>query len=91
MHPGMRMQIQLSKLVASFQSIPEDMKRRFTVNGEPLIEEGAEGRSPMLGASFSRTTGFNVPVRPTLASSGASQSISATEPTELVLCYHLAL
>ena len=69
------MQIQLEKLTASFQSVTEDVRRRFVVDGEPLLEEGLEGRSPILGASFSRTTGFSIPSRPTLASSGKSLPI----------------
>lgn len=63
-------QIQLEKATASFQSVTEDLRRRFAVDGEPLLEEGVEGKSPMLGASFfNRTTGFAVPQKAVISSS----------------------
>lgn len=68
----MWLQIQLEKATASFQSVTEDLRRRFAVDGEPLLEEGVEGKSPMLGASFfNRTTGFAVPQKAVISSSGA--------------------
>ena len=61
-------QVQLAKLTASFQSISEDLRRRFVVDGEPLLESDSIGSSPVLASSLRRTTGFAVPP---LASSGA--------------------
>lgn len=58
-------------MVTDFQKVTEDLKRRFVVNGEPLIEEGmVVGGSPMGSGSFKRMTGFTLPQRPTMASSG---------------------
>ena len=71
--PKIRMclQLQLDNLVTDFQKVTEDLKRRFVVNGEPLIEEGmVVGGSPMGSGSFKRMTGFTLPQRPTMASSG---------------------
>ncbi|KAK9800247.1 hypothetical protein WJX73_005883 [Symbiochloris irregularis] len=71
-------QIQLEKLTATFQTVPEDVRRRFAVDGEPLLEDGgAIGRSPKLGASFSRHTGFDIPMRPSLASSAPPSRTSS--------------
>lgn len=77
-------QIQLQKLTSSFQSVTEDMKRRFAVAGEPLIEEaGPGGKSPRLG-SFYRQTDFVIPTRPTLASSGMRAVICAGLKSEVI-------
>ena len=61
----------------SFQTVTEDLKRRFAVNGEPLIDESvvgslSRGTSPhWSNGSFSRQTGFQLPGLPPLSSSGA--------------------
>ena len=70
------LQLQLDNLVTDFQKVTEDIKRRFVVNGEPLIEEGmVVGGSPMGSGSFKRMTGFTLPQRPTMASSGEGSSL----------------
>ena len=56
--------IQLENLTQSFQTVTEDLKRRFAVNGEPLIDEHvvgsfSRGSSPLV-SSFPRTTGFAI-------------------------------
>ncbi len=57
--------VQLENLTQSFQTVTEDLRRRFAVNGEPLLDEGqlvgsfSRGSSPAMG-SFSRTIGFNM-------------------------------
>ena len=71
-------QVQLEKLTAAFQNVTEDLKRRFVVNGEPLIDESAiVGNSPMSssGGSFRRTLGFAVPRQPAMSSSGESAAL----------------
>ena len=73
--------VQLENLTQSFQTVTEDLKRRFAVNGEPLIDESvvgsyaSRGSSPSrtLSGSWRRTTGFSIPARPALSSSGAHQ------------------
>ena len=71
------LQLQLDNLVTDFQKVTEDLKRRFVVNGEPLIEEGmVVGGSPMGSGSFKRMTGFTLPQRPTMASSGDGEQIT---------------
>lgn len=70
--------VQLENLMQDFQEVTEDLKRRFAVNGEPLIDETvvgsfSRGSSPHFG-SFIRTTGFAVtsprsPVLPPLSTS----------------------
>lgn len=37
------LQVQLENLTSSFQSVTEDLKKRFAVNGEPLIDESVVG------------------------------------------------
>lgn len=66
-------QVQLSKLTAAFQTVTEDMKRRFVVDGEPQINEfDVVGCSPMSegAGSFRRNVGFLVPPSRTMSSSG---------------------
>lgn len=64
------LQLQLEKLTASFQCVTEDLRRQFMVDGEPLLHENSIGSSPILASSFRRTTGFNIPDRNQLSSSG---------------------
>lgn len=58
--------VQLENLTQSFQTVTEDLKRRFAVNGEPLVSDEhivgsfSHGSSPMMGGSFTRTTGFRL-------------------------------
>ena len=41
-------QVQLEKLTETFQTVTEDLKRRFAVNGESLVDEAnISGSSPM--------------------------------------------
>ena len=64
--------MQLEKLTASFQCVTEDLRRRFMVDGEPLLHENSIGSSPVLSSSFRRISGFTVPERPLqLSTSGA--------------------
>lgn len=64
-------QLQLEKLTASFQYVTEDLRRQFMVDGEPLLHENSIGSSPILASSFRRTTGFTVPDKPPMSTSGA--------------------
>ena len=56
--------MQLEKLTASFQCVTEDLRRRFMVDGEPLLHENSIGSSPVLASSIRRVAGFDVPDRP---------------------------
>ena len=70
--------MQLEKLTASFQNVSEDLRRRFVVDGEPLLDSDSIGSSPVLASSLRRTTGFAVTPRAvTLASSGAPAWLGA--------------
>lgn len=62
-------QVQLEKLTATFQKVPEDLRHHFSVDGEQILEDGGFGKSPSLSPRFGRTTGFSLPDRPTMASS----------------------
>lgn len=70
--------MQLEKLTASFQCVTEDLRRQFMVDGEPLLHENSIGSSPILASSFRRTTGFNIPDRNQLSSSGQKTPTSQT-------------
>ena len=75
-------QVQLEKLTEQFQVVTEDMRRRFAVDGEPMVNAGhvsassplATAASPLRTASagFFRQTGFapSEQGRPGVASSG---------------------
>jgi len=65
-----KLQVQLEKLTATFRKVPEDLRHHFSVDGEQILEDGAFGKSPSLSPRFGRTTGFSLPERPTMASSG---------------------
>lgn len=60
--------VQLENLTQSFQTVTEDLKRRFAVNGEPLVSGEhvvgslSRGSSPMVpyGGSFTRIAGFSL-------------------------------
>lgn len=77
-------QVQLEKLTEAFQTVTEDLKRRFAVNGESLVDESnvigsspmSAGNSPFRSISgsgaFDSQRGFSMLQRPSLASSGAS-------------------
>lgn len=82
MHPTSVQQVQLEKLTEQFQTVTEDMRRRFAVDGEPMVNAGhvsassplAMAASPLRAASvgFFRQTGFTPPQqsRPGMAASG---------------------
>jgi uridine kinase/adenylate cyclase class IV len=71
--------IQFENLTSEFQKVTEDLKRKFAVNGEPLIDEAivgslSRGSSPLVG-SFQRTIGFKpTGEKPVLSSSLPSNS-----------------
>lgn len=71
--------IQFENLTSEFQKVTEDLKRKFAVNGEPLIDEAivgslSRGSSPLVG-SFQRTIGFKPTAeKPVLSSSLPSNS-----------------
>ena len=79
--------VQLDNLTQSFQTVTEDLRKRFAVNGEPLIDEHhvgsfSRGSSPLVG-SFSRTIGFNL-TSPSGERGGGSRSrpvLSTSEDT----------
>lgn len=60
-------QIQLAKLTASFQNVTADLRRRFVVDGEPLLDEHSLGASPRI-ESHRLISGFS-PKRLTEANS----------------------
>ena len=79
-------QVQLEKLTEAFQTVTEDLKRRFAVNGESVVDEtNISGSSPMSaghspfrsnslsGGAFASQRGFSVGRRPSMASSGGAQ------------------
>ena len=73
-------QLQLEKLTASFQYVTEDLRRRFMVDGEPLLHENSIGSSPILASSFRRTTGFSIPDCVAMSTSGALPCVSHHNP-----------
>ncbi|KAL6785836.1 CMPK1 [Auxenochlorella protothecoides x Auxenochlorella symbiontica] len=58
--------VQIENLTTSFQTVTEDLKRRFKVSGEPLDGPGllgssfSHGSSPLASGSFRRTLGFEL-------------------------------
>ncbi|PRW57239.1 Uridine-cytidine kinase C [Chlorella sorokiniana] len=72
--------VQIGHLTESFQTVTEDLKRRFAVNGEPLIDESvvgslSRGASPHWSSgSFKRQTGFQLPPGALQLSSSAPSS-----------------
>ncbi|KAK2078989.1 hypothetical protein QBZ16_002679 [Prototheca wickerhamii] len=53
--------VQMENLTAAFQTVTEDLKRRFRVNGEPLEASSlSRGSSPLTQDSFRRTLGFEL-------------------------------
>ena len=83
------MQVQLEKLTETFQTVTEDLKQRFAVNGESLVDEtNIVGSSPMSAGNspfrtftgsggFSSQHGFAMHQRPTMAYSGAPAATPA--------------
>jgi adenylate cyclase class IV len=78
--------VQLENLTQSFQTVTEDLKRRFAVNGEPLVDEQtvgsySRGSSP-LPPSFTRTLGFaaDSPKGAALMSRSAPTWVKVTTP-----------
>lgn len=66
-----REQVQLEKLLSSFQHVTDDMKQRFKVEGGLPLEDAIAGTPPASG--HSRVTGFHIPIhQPPLASSAPS-------------------
>ena len=41
------MQVQLERLTASFQNVTEDMRQRFVVDGQTMLDESIIGTSPI--------------------------------------------
>ncbi len=41
------MQVQLEQLTASFQNVTEDMRQRFVVDGQTVLDESIIGTSPI--------------------------------------------
>ena len=79
-------QIQLNKLTNSFQTVPEDLRAQFDLDGG--CEDSPLGRSPLLVSPIRRTRGFSVNERPTMASSGTShhEDLSNCYSTPAPLC-----
>ena len=51
--------------------MPDDLRQHFSVDGEQSFDDSPFGKSPSLSPRFiPRTTGFALPERPSLASSG---------------------
>ena len=82
--PSLHLLLSPRPLLQSFQTVTEDLKRRFAVNGEPLIDEHLVG-SLSRGASphwsndaYKRQTGFQLPPGALqLSSSGAARCRAA--------------
>ena len=81
------LQIQLEKLTEVFQTVPDDLRQHFSVDGEQGLDDSPFGKSPSLSPRFiPRTTGFSLPERPTLASSGrALTSPETSHPADWTL------
>jgi len=75
-------QVQLEKLTENFQTVTEDMRRRFAVDGEPMVNAGhvsassplAMAASPLRASSvgFFRQAGFSAPATSGFAGFAAS-------------------
>ncbi|KAL4857135.1 Uridine-cytidine kinase C [Chlorella vulgaris] len=78
--------VQIGNLTESFQTVTEDLKRRFAVNGEPLIDETvvgslSRGTSPhWTNSAFQRQTGFQLPDGALLSSSAPSTAMHLISP-----------
>ena len=73
--------VQLENLTQSFQTVTEDLKRRFAVNGEPLIDENvvgsfSRGSSPLFNSSFTRSLAYGLtsPSKSSVPSRGLSST-----------------
>lgn len=44
---GRQLQVQLEQLTASFQNVTEDMRQRFVVDGQTMLDESIIGTSPI--------------------------------------------
>ncbi len=82
-------QIQLAKLTASFQNVTADLRRRFVVDGEPLLDEHSLGASPRieshrLNSGFSPSKHRSSLSSPPLSTSGELPSSYASS-SEAVL------
>ncbi|KAK9868977.1 hypothetical protein WJX84_000932 [Apatococcus fuscideae] len=71
-------QIQLAKLTASFQNVTADLRRRFVVDGEPLLDEHSLGASPRI-ESHRRISGFS----PQRLSHTTSAPLSTSAPIHM--------
>ena len=90
------MQVQLEKLTETFQTVTEDLKQRFAVNGESLVDEtNIVGSSPMSAGNspfrtstgsggFASQRGFTMHQRPSMASSGAPVATPAAATRVMV-------
>lgn len=62
------LQVQLEQLTASFQNVTEDMRQRFAVDGQTVLDESIIGTSPIGSLrSSSLRTSF---MKPSLGRSG---------------------
>ena len=65
-------QVQLEQLTASFQNVTEDMRQRFAVDGQTVLDESIVGTSPIGSLrSGSLRTSF---IKPSLGRSGTCPS-----------------
>ena len=61
-------QVQLERLTASFQSVTEDMRQRFVVDGQTVLDESVIGTSPI--GSFRSSSMRNSLMKVSLGASG---------------------
>ena len=64
------MQVQLEQLTASFQNVTEDIRQRFVVDGQTVLDESIIGTSP-IGSFRSNSLRASLP-RHSMGLSGAA-------------------
>mmetsp|Transcript_11150 Transcript_11150/g.33431 ORF Transcript_11150/g.33431 Transcript_11150/m.33431 type:complete len:669 (+) Transcript_11150:244-2250(+) len=74
-------QVQLERLTAQFQTVTEDMRRRFAVDGEPLVSAGHVSASSPLAVSPSPLRASSAVFRKQTGFSPAYRSVAASAPT----------
>ena len=65
-------QVQLERLTASFQNVTEDMRQRFVVDGQTMLDESIIGTSPI--GSFRSNSLKNAFRRTSMGPSGTSHN-----------------
>lgn len=77
-------QVQLEQLTASFQNVTDDMRQRFVVDGQTVLDESIIGTSPI--GSFRSGSLRNSLMKPSMGrseSSGGQDEVSSNNPARL--------